>query len=63
MTHRTDGTVFENVMELLTEAGFGGFCAAATILMNEAMKVERAIFPLYEDAVANPRVAVWRQLN
>jgi len=42
MTHRTDGTVFERVMELLTEAGFGGFCEAFTILMNEAMKAERS---------------------
>jgi len=42
MTHRTDGTVFEIVMELLTEAGFGGFCDAFTILMNEAMKAERS---------------------
>lgn len=42
MTHRTDGTVFETVMELLTEAGFSGFCEAFTILMNEAMKAERS---------------------
>lgn len=42
MAHQIDGTVFETVMELLTEAGFEGFCAAATILMNEAMKAERA---------------------
>ena len=42
MAHRTDGTVFETVMELLTEAGFEGFCEAFTILMNEAMRVERS---------------------
>lgn len=42
MAHRTDGTVFETVMELLTDAGFEGFCEAFTILMNEAMRVERS---------------------
>lgn len=42
MTHQEDGTVFETVMELLTQAGFNGFTEAFRILMNEAMKVERS---------------------
>jgi transposase-like protein len=42
MTHQMDGTVFETVMEILTQAGFNGFAEAFRILMNEAMKVERS---------------------
>lgn len=42
MTHQMDGTVFETVMEILTQAGFNGFTEAFRILMNEAMKVERS---------------------
>jgi len=42
MTHQEDGTVFETVMELLTQAGFNGFTEAFRILMNEAMKAERS---------------------
>jgi transposase-like protein len=42
MTHQKDVTVFETVMELLTQAGFDGFSEAFRILMNEAMKVERS---------------------
>jgi putative transposase len=42
MTHQKDITVFETVMELLTQAGFDGFSEAFRILMNEAMKVERS---------------------
>ena len=42
MTHQEDRTVFETVMELLTQAGFNGFTEGFRILMNEAMKVERS---------------------
>jgi len=42
MTHQKDVTVFETVLELLTQAGFDGFSEAFRILMNEAMKVERS---------------------
>jgi putative transposase len=42
MAHHVDSTVFETVMQLLTDAGFDGFAQAFQILVNEAMKAERA---------------------
>jgi len=42
MAHHPDSTVFETVMQLLTDAGFDGFAQAFQILVNEAMKAERA---------------------
>ena len=42
MAHQQDSTVFETVMQLLTDAGFDGFAQAFQILVNEAMKAERA---------------------
>jgi transposase-like protein len=42
MAHRQDSTVFETVMQLLTDAGFDGFAQVFQILVNEAMKAERA---------------------
>jgi transposase-like protein len=42
MAHHPDSTVFETVMQLLTDAGFEGFAQAFQILVNEAMKAERA---------------------
>lgn len=42
MAHRVDRNVFETVMQLLTDAGFDGFAQAFQILINEAMKAERA---------------------
>jgi len=42
MAHHVDRTVFETVMQLLTDAGFDGFAQAFQILINEAMKAERA---------------------
>jgi transposase-like protein len=42
MAHHVDSTVFETVMQLLSDAGFDGFAQAFQILVNEAMKAERA---------------------
>ena len=42
MAHQQDSTVFETVMQLLSDAGFDGFAQAFQILVNEAMKAERA---------------------
>jgi len=42
MAHQQDSTVFETVMQLLTDAGFDGFAQVFQILVNEAMKAERA---------------------
>jgi putative transposase len=42
MAHPQDSTVFETVMQLLTDAGFDGFAQVFQILVNEAMKAERA---------------------
>jgi transposase-like protein len=42
MAHPVDSTVFETVMQLLSDAGFDGFAQAFQILVNEAMKAERA---------------------
>jgi transposase-like protein len=42
MAHQQDSTVFETVMQLLIDAGFDGFAQAFQILVNEAMKAERA---------------------
>jgi len=42
MAHQTDSTVVETVVQLLSENGFEGMAEAVRILLNEAMKVERA---------------------
>jgi hypothetical protein len=42
--HETDSTAFNEVLELLTEQGFEGMANAMQILLNEAMKLERAEF-------------------
>jgi len=46
MAHREHGNAFDNAMELLIENGFDGMAKVLTILLNEAMKIER------EDALA-----------
>jgi transposase-like protein len=43
MAHQvSDATVFETVMELLTDAGFDGFAEAFRLLVNQAMRIERS---------------------
>lgn len=42
MTRDHESTPFQTVLQLLTEEGFDGFAAALEILVNEAMKLERA---------------------
>lgn len=43
MAHQvSDPTVFETVMELLTNAGFDAFAEAFRLLVNQAMRIERA---------------------
>lgn len=42
MTHEDQSTCFEEVFQLLSDHGFGGMAEAIEILMNEAMKLERA---------------------
>ena len=43
MAHQvSDATVFETVMELLTDAGFEGFAEAFRLLINQAMRIERS---------------------
>jgi putative transposase len=41
MTHQTQTNAFENLLELLVEHGFDRMAEAMTILLNEAMKLER----------------------
>jgi len=42
MTHRSNDSTIEAVMEALNENGFEGFAEGFRILLNEAMKIERA---------------------
>ena len=42
MSDRTEDNPINDVMEILIEHGFGGMDQAMTILVNEAMKIERA---------------------
>lgn len=42
MTHEDQSTRFEELLQLLSEHGFDGMAEAIQILMNEAMKLERA---------------------
>ena len=42
MTHEDQSTRFEELLQLLSEHGFDGMAEAIEILMNEAMKLERA---------------------
>lgn len=42
MTHHVDNTLLDAVCELLEAYGFDGLAEATTIVLNEAMKVERA---------------------
>jgi transposase-like protein len=44
MTHRKDDTTFDTVMETLIGNGMDGMAEAMTLLMNEAMKIERSRF-------------------
>jgi len=44
MTHRTDCTSVEQVLEILCEQGFEGMASAIEMLINEAMKIERSEF-------------------
>jgi transposase-like protein len=41
VTHQEQSTAFESLVHLLAEHGFDGMAEAITILMNEAMKLER----------------------
>jgi putative transposase len=41
MTHQTQTNAFESLLELLVEHGFDRMAEAMTILLNEAMKLER----------------------
>ena len=42
MTHQDQSTVFDELVQLLADHGFDGMAEAITILMNEAMLLERA---------------------
>jgi transposase-like protein len=42
MTHQTQPTAFDEIVELLAEHGFDGMAQAVGVLLNEAMKLERA---------------------
>jgi transposase-like protein len=42
MTHQTQTTALDQIMELLAEHGFDGLAQAVTVLLNEVMKLERA---------------------
>ena len=44
MTHRVDDTTISQVMETLINNGLGGLAEAVSVLMNEAMKLERSGF-------------------
>jgi putative transposase len=41
VTHQEQSTAFDHVIQLLAEHGFDGMAEAITVLMNEAMKLER----------------------
>ena len=42
MTHHEHLTVLDRVLELLAQNGFDGMADACRVLLNEAMKIERA---------------------
>jgi putative transposase len=42
MTHQTQTTALDEIMELLAEHGFDGMAQAVGVLLNEVMKLERA---------------------
>ena len=42
MNDTTEDNPINQIMEIIIEQGFGGMDQAMTILINEAMKVERA---------------------
>jgi transposase-like protein len=42
MTHAAESTALDHVLQLLTDQGFDGMAQALQILLNEAMKLERA---------------------
>ena len=42
MTHHVQTTALDQIMELLAEHGFDGMAQAATVLLNEVMKLERS---------------------
>ena len=42
MTHEDQSTRFEELLQLLSDHGFDGMAEAIEILLNEAMKLERA---------------------
>ena len=44
MTHRSDDTTIANVMEMFIANGLDGMAEAVSVLMNEAMKLERSSF-------------------
>ena len=46
MTHESQSTRFEELLQLLSDHGFDGMAEAIEILLNEAMMLERAEAPL-----------------
>jgi putative transposase len=42
MTHQTQTTALDQIMELLADHGFDGLAQAVTVLLNEVMKLERS---------------------
>ena len=42
MTHPPQPNAFDDLVELLAEHGFDGMAQALTLLLNEALKLERA---------------------
>src|SRR5690606_670503 len=57
MTHQQQSTAIQHVVQVLAEKGFEGMAHAIEILLNEAMKLERA-----QSAVSGQRSAISSQL-
>ena len=45
MTHRVNSKAIEHVVEVLIDEGLEGMSRAFEMLMNEAMRIERSLFP------------------
>jgi hypothetical protein len=70
MTHQTQPTAFDEVMELLAEHGFDGMAQAVGVLLNEVMKLERShalgaapyhrVIARSSQVVRHQEVTVWR---
>jgi hypothetical protein len=59
MAHEPQSTRLEELLQLLSEHGFDGMAEAIEILMNEAMKLERAEEHLDRNANQTTLLEVW----